>query len=54
MKDRSVWLLIPVLLFFSALSFFRLQNQGLLYHDTGMNLLEAKFLDEGFRSALRD
>lgn len=48
MSRFHVTLLSLILLIFSFFSFFRIQNQGLLIHDAGAYLLEAKFLDEGF------
>ena len=37
-----------ILLIFSFFAFYKIQDQGLLIHDSGAYLLEAKFLDEGF------
>lgn len=42
---------LPLCLF-AFLAFYQLNEQGLLYHDAGVYLLEAKFLDEGFRTLL--
>lgn len=40
--------LAVIILLFSTVAFYRINEQGLLFHDAGVNLLESKFLGEGF------
>jgi 4-amino-4-deoxy-L-arabinose transferase-like glycosyltransferase len=41
-----------ILVVFSLLAFHGLDERGILYHDEGMYMLQARFLDEGFRILL--
>lgn len=45
----KIFLLTVSLISFSFFSFHKINEQGLLYHDAGVYLLETKFIDEGFR-----
>ncbi len=47
-KRVAVCFFLFLLAFFSVIVFRGIKTQGILYHDVGTYLLEAKFLDEGF------
>ena len=46
-KPKGLFPLFTLLFLFAFVAFFRIHEQGLLYHDAAVNLLEAKFLQEG-------
>ncbi len=47
-NTAKILLLIIAVVSFSFFAFYKIESQGLLYHDAGVYLLETKFLDEGF------
>lgn len=52
MKRTPIFLLAAIVTAFLIVALRGLDGQALLYHDNGMNLLEAKFIDEGFKILL--